>query len=122
MLLTSGMISGANISCNERMKHGPKGLLKGTVALVAGAATVYMASELKEAAGPLRIPRAHTHDSKRREALTNSFFTLCALAAAGYVTWTFGKSCIESLKIYFDDSEDQHLEVQKVIEEIKEIS
>ncbi len=32
-LFVTGMISGANVSCDERMRHGPKGLAEGGLAL-----------------------------------------------------------------------------------------
>ncbi len=116
-LLLTGMISAANLSCNERMRHGPKALVKGAFALVGGAATLYMVSELKDTLGPLRVPAAHVHANKRQEALQNSLFTACALVALGYVTWKFGTSSLESFKIYLDNRQDLQIGVQKVLEE-----
>ncbi len=85
------------------MRHGPKGLAKGVLAAVGGVVTIYTAAELKQLLQPLRIPDSHVHEDKKREALWNSLYTLCALASLAYVTWKLGSSSYESLKIYLDD-------------------
>ncbi len=101
-LLIGNSIS-AKVSCNERMRHGPKGLAKGALAAVGAAVTLYTVAELKQLLQPLRIPDSHVHEDKKREALWNSLYTLCALASLAYVTWTLGASSYDSLKIYLDD-------------------
>ena len=96
----------AKVSCNERMRHGPKGLAKGVLAAVGGVATFYTVTELKQHLQPFRVPDRYVHEDKKREAFWNSLYTLCALASLTYVTWILSASSYESLKIYLDDDEE----------------
>ena len=107
-ILSAGLLS-ANISCNERMKHLPKGLGKGAVALAFASTAVYFGLELREAIQPLftRIPARHLPSGKERNALIKTGFLSCALVALGYTTWQLGSSSIESFGIFLDDDEEE---------------
>ena len=109
-------LQAANVSCNERMRHGPKGVAKGVVALAGAAGTVYIATELIEAVQPFLETHNYVSSSKKAAAFKNSCITLLALAALGYVTWETGSSSYESLSIFLDDDEDPQVGVKRVID------
>ena len=110
--VSTGLVLG--MSCNERMRHGPKGLAKGSLALLCAAATVYTAADLHETSSPLWTDWVGITDEKKRQAFRDSSFEACALAALAYVTWSIGTSSLESLATFLLDDEESLKMVKEV--------
>ncbi len=86
------------LNCNERIKHGPRGLAHGIMSIVGGLALWKLGGQLSEAWNINGTPR-------------EKFFQYSPSAigciALGYCTYYLGASCIESLSIFFSDDEEE---------------
>jgi len=106
LLFAAHMMSASDVSCDARMRHGPKGLFKGVVAMLGAVAAYRIASDLKDVSRRFWAQGDTPHYAARRDVILNPWVAACALISLSYVSWTFSTSSLESLKIYFDDSLD----------------
>ena len=97
------------LTCNERMRHGPRGVAKGLAALAGCAALGYLGREMWNISGPLRVSSEIVGADKQKEALQNVGYTAIAMSALGYVSYLLGASSHESLTIFFTDDPDEDL-------------
>lgn len=100
------------LTCNERIKHGPRGLYKGLTAAVYAAAAGYLVWDVVNLLPDLRAVQEHVikRNARRWPLATNLGAKSLGALALGYLALTNGQESKNSLSIFFTDSENQKSE------------
>ena len=91
------------LTCNERMRHGPRGLAKAVASLAGLTAVAYFGSELKKVSLALLAPAHRISDETRTDAFHRTVSTVIAMGSLGAIACMLGLSSIESIKLFYAD-------------------
>ncbi len=94
------------VSCNERIKHGPRGIYKGILALGAAAVGGYILWDIAYRAPDLWVDQDTVCKELERWPLSLSLLKDAVVATTlGYIALKFGKESKKSLTIFYTDTE-----------------
>ena len=119
LICISGYLQAADVTCNERARHGRVGLGKLLLAAVGGIGVHHMMGEFKEAAQQWRSGKLSVVTYDDEDAWKRTCRSAIALAAVGYVTYKLVSESYTSLGIFLDDDEEED-EIVKDAQEVEE--
>lgn len=107
LLVLTTEVSAAQVSCNERFRHGRIGTVKG----IAAGACMYTAHRILKSFWNSYTDNGWSQMDalEMRRGTSSVAGTACGaitLGALAYVTYKLGSEAVESLNIFFDDGEE----------------